>query len=306
MRFIANGVCAIIISFNDHVECIKCIESIHSQVERTIIVDNGSEELHIKALANYAEGKKDLTLCRLSSNRGIATAINIGLTWAKDRGYKYMLTLDQDSIAAATMVREMLCALVEEKEIANEIVGARVRGKVGYRISHMSEMVDNSQLSESNNRKLADRLISSGMLINERIISKIGLMNGSYFIDSVDQEYCLRARRFGIRCMVVKKAILYHDIGKIKKRQLLSFSWRSNVHSWERMYYISRNHVHLWRKHGIYFPKLVLIDMINDIKAILDLMLFEKHRSKYLKMIILGYLHGIIGRSGPLYQRARS
>jgi rhamnosyltransferase len=296
----ANGVCAIIISYNDHVDCIKCVESIRGQVERTIVVDNGSEQPHIEALERYELGKDGLTLYRLNSNKGVGTAINSGLTWAADRGYTNMLTLDQDSIADGTMVEEMLSALAAENDHGDAILGAKARSKNDIRISNTLEMASKRPLSESDKRKAADRLISSGMLINERILRKIGLMRESYFIDSVDQEYCLRARRQGIRCVVVENAILYHDIGQVKKRRLLSFSWRRNVHKWERMYYISRNHVRLWREHGMYFPKLVLVDMFDDIKTIIDLLLFEKHRGTYLRMIFLGYLDGIIGRSGSL------
>lgn len=306
MRSIINGICAIIISYNDYVNCIKCIKSIRGQVQRTIIVDNRSEESHILAIKKYAQGKNDLTLYRLNSNMGIGTAINIGLTLAKDAGYKNMLTLDQDSIAAGTMVKEMLRTLDAEKKLGDAILGAQAKSKDDPRISNTREFEKKDDKSESDNVKAVDRLISSGMLINERIISKIGLMKEGYFIDSVDQEYCLRARRHGIRCVLIKKAILYHDIGQLKRRQFLSLSWRSSVHSWKRMYYISRNHVYLWREHGIYFPKLVVLDMFDDIMGILDLLLFEKHRGIYIKMIFLGYLDGILGRSRALDKDSRA
>lgn len=78
------------------------------QVAQTVIVDNGSS-------ASCMEPIRKLThtipvyLILNRSNEGIASALNVGTRWAASEGFRWVLTLDQDT----TVLPDMMDVLAE-------------------------------------------------------------------------------------------------------------------------------------------------------------------------------------------------
>jgi len=117
-----DRIIAIIITYNpDIIRLQRNIDSIIYQVETVLLIDNGSNNvLDLKKLIHLLNCKIIIN----SQNLGIASALSQGLEYAKNNNFKYLLTLDQDSISTDGMVKELLKGFNMNKNVA--IVGPEI------------------------------------------------------------------------------------------------------------------------------------------------------------------------------------
>lgn len=278
----------------------RMLEALAPQVAAVCIVDNSDDtgETLTKAVAGL-----DIHQVRLGRNRGIGYAQNIGIHWAMETGASHVLLMDQDSIPAHDMVRQLLAGLQACESPAG--VGplyrdpqsgeldpfVRIEG-LGRRKIHCS--VDDGLV-------LVDTLIASGCLIPMPVLKTVGLMRADLFIDYVDLEWGLRARRLGFRSYGVCAAQMDHSIGETRIRL---GNRRILAHSPLRHYYQVRNLVLFLRE-----PTAFLAWRILDLKRLLQMLavnsVAKAPRLEHVKMMGLGLWHGLIGRSGS-YEDARA
>ncbi|WP_235918372.1 glycosyltransferase family 2 protein [Brucella anthropi] len=292
-----NRVVGIVVTFNPQIELLKkLISSIRPQLHHLLIVDNGSHE----NLALIFEERTDIELIALSENFGIAKAQNIGIERARAIGSDYVLLLDQDSIPAPDMVRELLkvTKTLEKKGISVAGVGPSY---IDARQGEAAAFVYLDGLRLRRREKLypgefveTDFLIASGCLTPLKSFDVIGLMEEAMFIDYVDIEWGLRAREKGYYCFGVFAAKMEHTLGD----QWIKFRGRRiPVHSPLRHYYHFRNAIWLSRRPWLSFSwKVVLLWRL--IRQYLFFTFFVPQGMRHAKMMTLGLCHGIINRMG--------
>ena len=119
----ARGITAIVVTYNpDPARLAQLCQAVQPQVEHVVLVDNGSSAEALAALQALVEGSSSaLTLLPLGENRGIGAAQNAGIALARERGSRYVLLLDHDSIPEADMVATLRAAI--EKQPASSPPG---------------------------------------------------------------------------------------------------------------------------------------------------------------------------------------
>jgi rhamnosyltransferase len=139
-------------------------------------------------------------------------------------------------------------------------------------------------------------VITSGSIIPMKVLDDVGLMREELFIDFVDIEWCLRARKYGYEVVAINKVMIDHHLGDYA----VSFMGHHYpIHSPLRMYYYFRNAMYLYRLREIDW-NWRLVDAARNLFRFLFYMLFVKDRLTYFKYIIKGYYHGLIKRMGKL------
>ena len=139
-------------------------------------------------------------------------------------------------------------------------------------------------------------VITSGSIIPIKALDDVGLMREELFIDFVDIEWCLRARKQGYEVVAINKVMIDHHLGDYA----VSFMGHHYpIHSPLRMYYYFRNAMYLYRLREIDWNWRV-VDSARNLFRFLFYMLFVKNRWTYFKYIIKGYYHGLIKRMGKL------
>lgn len=238
-------------------------------------------------------------------NIGLAAAQNLGITWARARGFRFVLLLDQDSLPAPGMVASLLQALGDRRDTA-PVAAA------GPRFHDAREQADAPfvRIGFPFNRKLrcasdglpveCDFLISSGMLIPLSVIDAVGDMDAGLFIDNVDLEWSFRARARGYTLLGVCATRLLHCLGDA--RRTLPFTLRGVVvHAPLRLYYMMRNRVLLYR-----FPHTPRLWVAQDVPRVLvKLFLFGVligPRRRNLRCMLRGLRDGVRGLSGQAPQ----
>ncbi len=202
-------VTSITVAFNPNPERLAAqVSALLGQVERIIIVDNGSSPSVKEILSGLGAARPELNgpriqVIALGSNKGVASGFNIGAREARSHGMEYMLLLDHDSVPGSDMVRLLVAA--HRQCVA--LPGAHRVAAVGPRVNDLRDPREYPfvRLGWLYNRRVrcsdaeqgvvaCDFLISSGSLIALDMFAAVGEFDELLFIDSVDLEWCCRAR----------------------------------------------------------------------------------------------------------------
>ena len=187
-------VAAIIVSYNPDSNLFDSINLLLNQVEKVIIVDNGSKEKYVKYIKSINEDKIEIILNK--ENLGIATALNIGVRKALENGYEWILTMDQDSKASPDMVKKMFNVYNSINREERKDILSIFPNFVDERIQSIEEN------SNMNSYEYVDADITSGNLLRKEVFEKVGFFDDSLFIDLVDTDFCMRLNEKGIVCTI--------------------------------------------------------------------------------------------------------
>jgi rhamnosyltransferase len=256
---------ATIVAFRPNIEELNSVlAAVTSQVADVLLVanDGGAWSCQLRVGAILAKQEKNL---------GLGAAYNLAIQWARERGARHLLLLDQDSVPASGMVALLLDAFKQPGPVA--ATGPLWRdsrtGEGGFFI-RLGRWGARKHRPAAGEIVAVDFLISSGSLISLDALADIGPFDEKLFIEHVDTDWCLRARSKGYRLYGVAQARLDHAFGEASLFVAqLGFRRRVFLYSPERNYYLLRNSILLWRR--AYAPwRWVLY----DVRRIASLMLF--------------------------------
>ena len=277
-------VAAIIVSYNPDNNLLDSINLLINQVERIIIVDNGSEsekKKNIKLIRDIDNEKIEIIFNE--ENLGIATALNIGVRSALKQGYNWILTMDQDSKVSKNMVEKML-------EVYNGIDEKERKDILSIFPNFVDERVQSiKENSDMDAYKYVDADITSGNLLRAEVFDKVGFFDDSLFIDLVDTDFCMRLNEKNIKMIKVRDAILYHSLGESQSVKSIFGKFNTSNHSALRRYYMTRNRFYTWEKYKDLNSFTLNRDKSLFKKEFVKIILGEKDKVNKIKMVFKGY-----------------
>ena len=285
-------VAAIIVSYNPDSNLFDSINLLLNQVEKVIIVDNGSKEKYVKYIKSINEDKIEIILNK--ENLGIATALNIGVRKALENGYEWILTMDQDSKASPDMLKKMFNVYNSINREERKDILSIFPNFVDERIQSIEEN------SNMNSYEYVDADITSGNLLRKEVFEKVGFFDDSLFIDLVDTDFCMRLNEKGIKMIKIRDAVLYHSLGESKTIKGILGSFNTSNHSALRRYYMTRNRFYIWEKYKGLNSFTLNRDKKLFKKEFVKIILGEKDKVNKIKMVLRGYKDYKKGIKGKL------
>lgn len=254
----------------------KDIESFSSYVDEIVIWCNTplseEEKNEIKLLGN-------ITFMGDGHNNGISRAFNKVHIYAKEKGFKYLLTMDQDSVFVN--FRQYKDAVINRMENEFCIIGP-AQDVIG-------------KLSQDFTRR--EWCITSGAIFPLTLLEKIGGFHEHFFVDSIDIEICIRARSFRYETYICNKGKLIQQYGAPQKTEILGKELEYTIYSSTRIYEITRNLLLLYRK---YHNKKLLNEIKNFSRIFIKAALLNKEiRYSSLLAFCKGLFTGIFGKQIP-------
>jgi rhamnosyltransferase len=250
-------------------------------------------------------GAANIVVLPLAANLGVAAAHNRGIGWARERGFRYVLLMDQDSIPTSGMVRALLAAMIGLTQRGEKIAACGPRC-VDQRTSHEAPFVKFGFIRNQHSycagalngtSVAADFLISSGSLIPVAVVGDIGGMEEGLFIDNIDMEWCFRAAGAGYHLYGVCDAVMSHQLGDDLVNLWFLRSRSYALHNPVRLYYMMRNRVLLYGRR--YTPKRwIFRDLFRLAGKLLLYSVVLPPRIENAKMMLAGLWHGLLGRTG--------
>ncbi len=296
-----TAVYAVIISYHPDLDKLACLlEALAPQVAGIVVVDNGSSEsalewLHSKRIS------RPFRVISLGENLGIARAQNYGIRAVRDDGADYVILFDQDSAPALDMVAQLVAAAqvrlglgIKVAAVGPNYLDSR-QGNLPPFITVSGLRVNRQRCSTPDSVVDVDYLIASGCLIPITTLDAVGDMHDELFIDYVDIEWGLRAKKMGYQSFGVCGATMAHDLGD---KPIEFLGKRYPLHSPLRHYYHFRNAV--WMSRQSWVPlNWRLVDAWKLFLKYGFYTLFAKPRWRHGYMMSKGVLHGLVGRMGP-------
>jgi len=277
-------VAAVVVLYNPTKEMLNNIYSYLDLVHRLYVIDN-SDMKNMEFVDNI-KTNPNVTYIDNNGNMGIANALNIAVEIAIGNNYKWLLTMDQDSSIAPSMLTEMF-----------EYVQSNSVDKVSI-ISPFHANLYEQSLDTTDKYTEVLTAMTSGCLLNLSNYSQIGPFDEDMFIDHVDHEYCLRSHQKGYSIIRVNRAILQHNVGKLNQHSLFGKRFFSTNHSPIRCYYSFRNRIRLIRCYYRAFPGYCFHSFIRFLIDPGIIVLYEDKKIAKLKMMCIGILDGLRGRYG--------
>ncbi len=217
------SVAAIVLNYNGKDLTFQTVESLrglsHDDLE-IIVVDNGSSDgSHEAVQAAFPE----VTALRVEVNRGISVGLNAGIVNAMERGFDYLLILNNDIEVHPEMVTEMLALAETDPSIG--CVGPKTYyhadrnrlwsagGIIRFRESVTRErgMLDLDRGQYQRDEEM-DYINGCAMLVPRRVVEAIGLWDPVYLVGVEDADWCMRMKQAGFTCWYSHKALLWHMV----------------------------------------------------------------------------------------------
>lgn len=273
-----NRILPIVVTFNPNLPLLqRNINCLLEGCDKVLVWDNTPNGCC--RLSSELTPQNKLHIISNKSNAGISKAINQAAEIAYKEGYEYILTMDQDSI---------LCNI--EDYIKSSLHFQRKHPCIiGPRISRSSDDKDQVQLRDIIE---VDDIITSGAIIPMSLFKEIGGFNEMFFVDAIDTEFCIRAKKYGYKTYLNKTGRLVQRFGEPHIHSILGHKFISSNYSPFRLWGIFRNHILIGRIYGWdrHIRKLLTAYARSYIPKII---LCESNKWKKLSAIAKGVYEGI-------------
>jgi rhamnosyltransferase len=267
------------------------IRRIFEQTRQIVIVNNGPKESLNTYLADINHPKTQIHLIQNNKNMGLGHALNQGIEHCHDRGYEWALLLDQDTQVDSDIIVS-LSRIIETISPHPAIVGANYRDTQNGNVFIKCNEPETAAIKRKT-------VITSGSLLNLKDHLVIGPFRSDYFIDSIDHEYCLRARSIGLSVLMSCKPLMSHNIGTtFSEANIFERYLRAPNHPPVRKYYIARNIVLTIIRYWSREPAWCLKQIFRLISEIIFIILFEDPKKEKLAATMNGIADGIHNKSG--------
>lgn len=251
-----SKIATIIINYNGSDDTLECLNSLLFSSIKTdaIVIDNNSNEEEIKKLETSNIKHK---LIKNNNNLGFAGGNNIGIKYAIENGYEYILLLNNDTVVAPDMIKKLISHMASNTVMLPKMYQYKNPEKIWYDGGYISKIVgkayhyhEGKKDGNTDDRELKECSFATGccMLANTDVFIKNGLMNEDYFLYSEDVDFSIRLQNNNIRIVYNPEAKLWHkESGTTGKKSELT------------TYYLTRNRLFLINNHKEYFKPMALI-----------------------------------------------
>jgi GT2 family glycosyltransferase/glycosyltransferase involved in cell wall biosynthesis len=240
------SVSVIIVNYNTRDQTLECIESVYAETADSpraappfpsplddltvIVVDNGSVDGSADAIRDRFPAA---VVIEAGENLGFARGVNRGVAASTD---DYVLLLNPDTVVIPGSLRALVSFAVRNPEYG--LYGGRTLRPDGSvdpssawgeptlwsltsfalglstAFKH-STIFDPESLGRWKRDSVREVPIVTGCLalIRRDTFAAIGRMDERFFLYGEDAEFSVRARRFGLRPVIVPSAVIVHDVG---------------------------------------------------------------------------------------------
>ena len=290
----SQRVLAVVVTYNPGAFLFEHLAALRPQVDAVLVVDNGSRNVAEVACAAERTG------CRLIANpdnTGIAHALNQAVAITRDEGFKWLATFDQDSLVSSDLINKLLDVYEHHplKPSLGVVVAAHRDRATGRDYYDPRDV-----LAEWPTSRLLRTTITSGGLVQVSVFDRTGLFDDALFIDFVDHDFYLRARRFGFLIVEAKVAILAHSLGDTTEHRLFGRYVTCSNHSAQRRYYMTRNQLEVYRRFALQEPGWSMRGFSYLLVGSAIALLFEEDRWAKLAAMARGSFHFMLRRFGRL------
>ena len=284
---------------NDALACIRSILESKFQDYDIYVVDNASTDGSAEAIRNaYGE---QVTLLVNQENLGGSGGFNTGLRAAFQKGYPYLMCVDNDALLDENAVGNLLAFLQEHPETG--IAAAKIYHReapdyvqqFGQKIDFENFCTDVTYFNAYEDGSMpeyvyTDAVAACALMIRRSVIEKIGFMPEENFLYWDDTEWCYLCNRAGWKVASVGNAMALHAMGAKKELENTFptyYAWRN----WIR-FFMRYTEPGDWEAMACTFLDSMFQIVYEGLHK------GEKNRSRTVMLAYDDAIHGVTGKAG--------
>lgn len=248
----------IVVTYNGEAYIEDCLNSLEHQMFPIdiLVVDNDSKDNTREMIEKYFPHVK---VINIGYNSGFAHANNVGMQYAIERNYDYVLLINEDIHAEKELVYVLMKYADTNTAVIPKIYSDPFYKSVWYgagKIDFKTCMASNVQRECIDKCVRVNFMTGCCMLLHTNIIKKIGYFDESFFMYYEDTDLSLRMYENDVNMLYVPYTHIWHRVQNRKDKQY-------------KIYYMTRNRL-LWiKKHRKCFKKGCIMLALLEIKRIL-------------------------------------
>lgn len=295
---------AAIVTFHPDPDWPRRLECIAREHPRVIVADNSVEPAARAWVAEIVARHAHVTLLPIADNPGIGVALNEAFAVLHAEGHTRAVAYDQDSIPEPGFINALANTANAFSQAA--VIGAnwrdprRPNGDTLFLRSGFPLGLGFRRVPASTDLTGLLCVITSGSLFDLRIWHTLGGFDADLFLDLVDTDYCLRAKRAGHGIVASRDARLVHHRGDKQAIRRLGSDFYPAHTPLFRLRCLSRNRLLLFRRHRLRPLAWVCYELAYTTKLVADALFLEENPGRRLAAMIQGTWEGLLGRSGPV------
>jgi len=276
-NYTSLSIAALVVLYKPSNESYNNIMTYFDFIDILYIVDNSPEPS--KVLEKLKIFKKTKILST-HHNLGIAKAYNLALKESSREGYKWLMTMDQDSSFNHRDANIFLKYFMNTD--LNEIAI--------YAPLHNKKFINKNLLQEP------EVVMSSGNIVNISKARSIQGFDEKLFIDEVDHDFCMRLKLHNYKIVQNQQIAISHQLGTT------TLNTKHKKYSATRLYYICRNYLYVSYKYKDKHPSFFKNRSRYIIKFLIKQIIFHKKKWNRIKMVLLGVKDYYRNRMGYTYE----
>ena len=232
----------LLVNWNGHEDTLACLRSLDA-VQRpafdVLVVDNASSD---DSVARIRETFPAVEVLESGENLGFTGGNNLGLEYARQHGYEYVLLLNNDTEVAPDFLAPLVEALEADPQAAAagpliyyhalpQVVwsaGGAIDWKRGE--TRMIGLGERDEGQFDGPPRPVDFVTGCALLVRTRVLEEVGGLDERFFAYYEEVEWCLRMQRAGYRILFVPRSKIWHKISPERREA------SPRVH-----YYMTRN-----------------------------------------------------------------
>jgi rhamnosyltransferase len=297
MSATAETTAAVLVVYRPTAAVQGLVDRLVESVGRVIVVDNTEAALPGLAVAvrslgaDYEHG---------GNVGGLAGAYNRALRLLRqDRPPRQVVFLDQDSDPSslrALLADAQTLRLLADADTAAVAAAYRDRATgLRGRYIELRRWSLRYQPREFGGPREVAFVVNSMSVWRWEALQRIGPFDEELAIDHVDTEYCLRARRLGLRLFVHGDHEYLHAIGQRRRYRLFGRDLQAGGHAPQRRYLIGRNTTTLIRRWAWREPAFAFLCLTRLAYEAVGIVIAEDAAAAKLSALLRGTLRGAIG-----------
>ena len=206
---------AIVLNWNGWQDTVRCLAALRASVGvdlRVVVVDNGSTDDSSERLTPLLDPSRDELLCA-GRNLGFTGGVNLGLRYAREHGADYFFLLNNDATVTPDCLARLVAAAASRPDAG--FVGPKIEWEgepgrlwsagvsVAWPAARVNAHYNEPDDGRFDGRRFVQGLTGCALLVTPAVFDCAGLLDDRYFAYYEDLDWCLRARRAGLRALYV-------------------------------------------------------------------------------------------------------
>jgi GT2 family glycosyltransferase len=219
----APSVAAIVLNYNGKDITLEAIESLSQMTYENfsiLHIDNGSTDGSFEAVGIAFPNVINL---RVEDNRGAARGLNFGMKAGYDRGFDYLMIMNNDIGVEPEMLTEMMSVATSDPKIGavqpkmyyywdRERIWS-AGGVLRFWIAPTRERgMGKIERGQYDRTEEVDYVNGVALLTPRAVFETVGYFDPTFNLAGEDADWCMRMKRLGYKAVYAHRGILYHMV----------------------------------------------------------------------------------------------